>query len=176
MAPVKTRTGRRHHRPVTAGSVLRNTLKRLGLQAGVSRHRVLHLWPKIVEPTVAGHARAERVVGSTLHVIVDSSVWMNELAAVRTLLLDKVNSCLDRDAAPITEIRFTQRSWAKPPKRDEQKSEPTALTEEDEQVVAKVLEPLADDDLRVVLRRILEKDRMLKKRRDAASDADRPST
>jgi hypothetical protein len=39
----------RHKKPVAAGSALRNALSGLGLQAALSRHNVIQLWPKIVE-------------------------------------------------------------------------------------------------------------------------------
>ena len=55
---------------------------------------------------MAAHATAEAVSGSTLQVSTDSSVWMNELAAIKTVLLKKINTCLPDDVPPITDIRF----------------------------------------------------------------------
>jgi hypothetical protein len=152
---------------MTAGSVLRGVVNRLGLQAGLSRHRVVHLWPKIVEPTVARHAKAEKVVGGTLHVVVDSSVWMFELATIKELLLDKVNACLDRGAARITDIRFSQRSWGteKPKAASAQTPSAPSLGEQDLRIMGQILEPIKDDSLRALLHRILEKDRLMKKSR-----------
>ena len=75
----------RHKKPVAAGSALRSALSGLGLQAALSRHNVIQLWPKIVEAPVSNHAQAEKLVGSTLYVVVDSSVWMNEIAALENL-------------------------------------------------------------------------------------------
>lgn len=157
-----------HHKkgPVSAASILRSTLKGLGLEAGLSRQRVVQEWPKIVEATVARHAKAERVTGSTLHVIVDSSVWMSELAAVKRLLLEKVNSHLQPDAAPFTDIRFIQRSWANPPQRKAEIPQLPEMTDADVRALAQVLEPVKDLQVRAVLKRILEKDRVLKKGRE----------
>jgi hypothetical protein len=156
--------------PVRAASILRSTLKRLGLHAGLSRQRVVHAWPKIVEATVARHARAERLTGSTLHVIVDSSVWMSELAAVKTLLLEKVNAYIASDASPITDIRFSQRSWGKPLPREPERLPLPEPTGADTKVVNQLLEPVKDEEVRAVLKRILEKDRVLKRRRSGSSD------
>jgi hypothetical protein len=160
-------SARRKDYPRSAGRILQGTLKQLGLHAGLSRHRVVHLWPKIVEPTVARHAKAEKVSGSTLYVIVDSSVWMNELAAIRNLLLEKVNSRLAPDASPITEIRFMQRSWARVPESKTPEPEPPVLGEADRRLVGAMLEPVKDEDLRRMLQRILEKDLALRIRRGA---------
>jgi predicted nucleic acid-binding Zn ribbon protein len=153
--------------PVSAGSTLRTILKKMGLTPSLSRHSLVHRWQDIVEPAVARHARVERVSGSTLHVVVDSSVWMNELAGISTVLLEKINASLDKDAPKIKEIRFTQRSWAKQAGRSIEASEQKVPdpTEEDAQFVQTVLEPIEDPELKSVLQRLLEKDRQLKYRR-----------
>ncbi|MGC8659460.1 MAG: DUF721 domain-containing protein [Desulfomonilaceae bacterium] len=98
-------------RPAAAGSVLLNTLRRMGLGSALSRQSIVTRWPRIVDSVIAKHARAERLVGDTLHVYVDSSVWMNELAAVKLVLLEKINSKIDPEAPKIKDIRFSQTTW-----------------------------------------------------------------
>lgn len=162
---------RAHSKPVAAGTALRNVLKSLGLQPALSRHNVIQLWSKIVEAPVSMHAQAEKLVGSTLYVAVDSSVWMNEIAAIKSVLLEKINSCLPKRVAAITDIRFHQRSWAraKAPEPQAEDTPPSPPTEKDTRMVRQVLEPIKDDDLRAALMRILEKDRQLKCRRGTDS-------
>jgi len=158
----------RHKKPVAAGSALRSALSGLGLQAALSRHNVIQLWPKIVEAPVSNHAQAEKLVGSTLYVVVDSSVWMNEIAAIKNVLLEKINSCLPPRVAAITDIRFHQRSWAGGAKAHEpQGCAPSPPTEKDVRMARQVLEPVRDAHLKTVLQRILEKDRQLKCRRQS---------
>ncbi len=157
--------GKNRHNPENAGSILRGLLKRMGLAAPLSRHNVVRLWPKIVDSTVARHARVEQISGSTLFLAVDSSVWMNELAAIKNLLLEKVNACLDADAPRITEIRFLQRSWAGQRESRQPKTQPPPMAPEEVQAVDNILAPMKDPDLKAVLERILEKDRKLKWRR-----------
>jgi hypothetical protein len=165
---------RRKGRPETAGAVLRGVVNGLGLREGLSRHSVLHLWPKIVEPTVARHARAERITGGTLHVVVDSSVWMFELATIKSLLLEKVNACLEKGAAPITDIRFSQRSWGhQTPKQLPAPSQPPQLGEKDLRIVGQILEPIKDETLKTLLQRILEKDRLMKQQRQSKKQESR---
>jgi Dna[CI] antecedent, DciA len=158
-------------KPVAAGAALRSALSGLGLQAALSRHSVIQLWPKIVEAPVSSHAHAEKLVGSTLYVAVDSSVWMNEIAAIKNVLLEKINSCLPPRVAPITEIRFHQRSWAgvKTPAPCTSPSSPP--TDKDVRIARQVLEPVRDERLKAVLERILEKDRQLKSRRASEPEA-----
>ncbi len=150
------------HKPENAGLILRDLLKRMGLAAPLSRHNVARLWPKIVDSTVARHAKVEQVSGSTLFLAVDSSVWMNELAAIRNLLLEKVNACLDADAPPITEIRFLQRSWAGQRESRRPETQPPPMAPEEVQAVDSMLAPVKDTDLKTILERLLAKDRNLK--------------
>ncbi|HMK36222.1 MAG TPA: DUF721 domain-containing protein, partial [Desulfomonilaceae bacterium] len=82
--------------PVTAGSIIGKALDGLGLSGIVARHRVLHQWAEIVDSVIARHARAVKVTGTVLHVVVDSSVWMNELAAAKGVLLQKLNTSLPK--------------------------------------------------------------------------------
>ncbi len=157
--------------PVAAGTALRNALSGLGLQAALSRHNVIQLWPKIVDSPVSRHARAEKLVGSTLYVVVDSSVWMNEIAAIKNVILEKINSSLPPRVAPITDIRFHQRSWAGVKAPEQCASAPSAPTDQDVRMARQVLEPVRDEPLKAVLKRILEKDRQLKCRRQSDSKA-----
>lgn len=153
-------------KPVSAGSLIDGLLEGLGLRRGLSRHNLVHLWPKIVDSAVARHTKCEKVVDSTLYISVDSSVWMNELAALKAVLLEKVNAYLDSGAQKITDIRFHQRSWAKsveePPPAPVRSSPPT---EETKRMVRRALEPVQDERLKKTLERILEKDRVLKSQR-----------
>ncbi len=154
--------------PEAAGVILDNVLGRLGLRPAIQRHAIVHLWPRIVDTAIAAHAKAERLTGSTLHISVDSSVWMNELAAIKSILLEKINSCLDPDIPPILDIRFQQRSSSGISLPRASTSE---IEETDEHVVESVrglLGPLKDEDLRQVFARVLSKDHRLKSRRSSA--------
>jgi predicted nucleic acid-binding Zn ribbon protein len=151
--------------PVPLDALLESAFERLGHGRSFARHKVLRFWPRIVGKVVAGHTVAEKVTGSVLHVAVDSSGWMNELAAMKNVLLEKIGSCLEPGVAPITEIRFRQRSWARKKSVPEPLSEVPEPTEEDLRLVRKTLEPLQDEELREIFERVMEKDRRLKHRR-----------
>jgi hypothetical protein len=155
----------------SAASVLSELVDSLGLRAGLSRHNVVRLWSKIVDPVVLRHVRAERVEGATLHLVADSSVWMSEMAAITPVLLEKVNAFLDPSDAPLTEIRFRQQSRAKGPAESRRAAEPE-LTEQDRRIIRTILEPVEDDALKKVLARILEKDQQLRTRRGKPTSDD----
>jgi hypothetical protein len=91
---------------------------------------------------------------------------MNELAAIKVALLEKVNSHLEKEAAPITDIRFRQVSAIEFPLEEGARAERSPLPEEELSGVARAtLEPVRDNDLRSLLERILKKDQQLKRSR-----------
>ncbi|MBM3301050.1 MAG: DUF721 domain-containing protein, partial [Deltaproteobacteria bacterium] len=128
--------------PQSARAILLTLLKKRGLYTALSRHSVVTDWPKLVGPTLAAHARAEKVSGSTLFVIVDSSVWMHELAGLKRVLLDKVNGNLPEGAPPIDDIRFCQRSWASPSVGPPAEPSPPEPDSTDHATVIQLLEPV----------------------------------
>lgn len=156
---------RRLNSPVPAGSVLGRVLDGLGLTGAMSRHRIVHKWAGIVDTVIARHAKAEKVSGTVLQVAVDSSVWMSELVAAKNVLIQKINASLPKGTPGITDIRFQQRSWAKEPPPRPKESEAPEPDEADARRVRKILEPIADESVRLALERILEKDRQLRHRR-----------
>jgi len=154
-----------------AGEVLSELIDSLGLRPALSRHNVVRLWPRIVDPVVLRHVQAEKVEGSTLYLVADSSVWMNEMSAIKPILLEKVNDCLKANTPPITDIRFRQHSRTRPAEQDSHRPQP-ALAEEDRRIIRTILEPVADESLKRVLKRILEKDRRLRAQRQGSEVAD----
>ncbi len=151
--------------PSSLRTIVKNTLDRKGLTAALSRHAIIHEWPRIVPQSVAYHAVARKVSGSILHVEVDSSAWMHELAAIKHVLLQKINANLPPEAAKIDDVRFYQRSRKERSPAPEPEPVPPGPTDSDLRIAGKVLEPIQDEELKAVLTRILEKDRQLKWRR-----------
>jgi hypothetical protein len=147
------------------GSVLRTALKQGGFTRTLSRHAVVEMWPKVVSPTIARHARCEKVSDTTVYVIVDSSAWMHELSALKNVLLEKINATLEADAQPFTEIRFQQRSWAAERPEPASQEPPPKLTDEDHHLIRSIVESIQDEQLKKSFRRLLEKDLLLKRSR-----------
>lgn len=156
---------RRLSKPVKADSILDQAFAQLGLRESLARHRLVSLWPRIVERSVASHAKAEKIVGSALLVSVDSSVWMNELAALKSILLAKLNARLPPDAKPLTDIRFVQRSQRSKEPVSEPASSPASAepSEQDERHLRLLLASVEDEDLREAFRRVIVRDQQLKR-------------
>jgi hypothetical protein len=154
--------------PEKAGTIVTTVLEGLGLGPALARHRVVNMWPRIVHSVIATHAHAERLSGSTLYVAVDSSVWMNELAAIKSVLLKKVNACLGPDAAPITDIKFALKSDAGCDRQEASVPEAPDTDEEEPEATRELLESVKEDELREAFRKIMKKDRKLQGRRESA--------
>ncbi|MCX5873543.1 MAG: DUF721 domain-containing protein [Deltaproteobacteria bacterium] len=152
--------------PKAAGSILFETLRQMGLGSSLARQSIVTRWPKIVDSVIAKRARAERLMGDTLYVVVDSSVWMNELAAMKSVLLDKLNSSLEPGVPRIRDIKFTQLSWNRE-SHDEHQSSPTrrkALPPDKKalEISTQSIDAIKDPDIRRVIERLIEKDACFK--------------
>jgi hypothetical protein len=154
--------------PVHAGTLLNKILDQYGLKKAFSRHQVAYLWPQIVSPAIARHARIERIAEKVVYIAVDSSVWMNEIAALKEVLLAKINKSLSPGATKFEDIRFAQRSWGFGAPKTAKEPEEPVLDERDQRSVRALLEPLVDENVRSVIQRLIEKDLKLKKRRQGA--------
>ena len=55
-------------------------------------HRLQRQWPAIVGEHVAAHTRPESIRFKKLHVIADSSVWVQQLAFLKPSLLESINT------------------------------------------------------------------------------------
>jgi len=127
-----------------------------------------------VSSAIAAHSNAEKLTGGVLHILVDSSAWMNELSANKAVLLRRVNSNLPRGSAPITDLRFRQSSSIRKAliPQPAEKEAPQVLSEADRKKHQVILEPIKDGGLRAILGRILEKDGKLKYRRGDKDGSD----
>lgn len=149
-------------KPVAAGKVISGVLKSWGLRKALLRNSIITKWPQLVSPAMAKHVTALKVQGSVLFLLADSSVWMNEISALKNVLIEKIHSELGFQNL-ISDIRLHQRSWA----RQESSAEIPAkvipeISSKDKLEIAKIVNPIKDGDLKGVLMRILEKDRKLK--------------
>ena len=149
--------------PTPAGSVLLNTLRQMGLGSALSRQSIVMRWPRIVDSVVAKHARAERLVGDTLYLSVDSAVWMNELASMKPVLLEKLNSKLDPDVPQIKDIRFSQTLWRQgAATRKKATTIPPSVENPPDQTALKVstsnIASIKNSEIRNIIERIIRKD------------------
>jgi len=85
-------------RPSRLGDVLRTALGRLPDAQRLADHALWTHWDAVVGPTLALHARPERLRRGVLVVAVDSPEWMQELQFLKIELRDRLNARLGRSA------------------------------------------------------------------------------
>lgn len=105
----QTGLGPRSFAPVA--EVLHEYLERTGLTESLERLGALDEWAEAVGPRVAQVTRAVEVRGDRLVVEVLSSTWIAELAMIKGLVLERLNSV--REGPPIGGIRFRLAETAK---------------------------------------------------------------
>jgi len=83
-------------RPRRVGDVLRGALRRLPDAQRLADHALWTHWDAVVGPTLARHARPERLRRGVLVVAVDSAEWMQELQFLKHELRERLNARLGR--------------------------------------------------------------------------------
>jgi predicted nucleic acid-binding Zn ribbon protein len=84
--------------PSRLGDVLRAALARVPDAERIADHAVWSHWEAIVGPTIARHARPERLRRGVLVVAVDGPEWMQELQFLKHELRERLNARLGRAA------------------------------------------------------------------------------
>jgi hypothetical protein len=142
---------------VAVGAALRASLRRLGLDGRLEQARAVVIWPEVVGPELARHARAVEVSGGVLRVAVRSSAWAAQLSFFRSDLVRRLNERLGppgvlglRFSVGFAQAGIGGEGGSGPGRR--QAAEPTAA---DRVRVEEAAAAVADPDVRRALRRAL---------------------
>ena len=90
--------------PVRIGGPLDELLNALNLRDAMAGWQAVELWPSVVGPRVAAHARAVSFRDGVVFVEVDTAAWMNELAYLRRKIAGDLNDRLGTER--VTDIRL----------------------------------------------------------------------
>lgn len=143
-------------------SALLEVLRRRGLSSRLMEYRLFGRWEKIVGREIAFHAMPQSVHGKRLTVIVDSSVWSNELSLRRPEIIEKINRSLGRGA--VEQIVFKIGELPTSHSKDAKRHRPEVrLSSEEREKIASYVSVLADPEIRETLSRLIEKDFIAKK-------------
>ncbi len=74
------------------GSILAGLAHRLGLESKLFEARLRRHWPEIVGEPIAVHTRPDHIRFKKLYVVVQNSVWLQQLTFLKPALLQKVNA------------------------------------------------------------------------------------
>ena len=84
--------------------VLARLYRRLGLEGELAGARAVEVWPRVVGPRVASHARAVGFQNGVLRVEVEGSAWMHELSFLKHQVLQAINRELG--SRRVRDVRF----------------------------------------------------------------------
>lgn len=83
-----------------AGSLIREIIRDLGMEEGMSLSILNSRWPEVFGPPLGGHMFPVSLKGGELLINVDSPAWLNQINYLRSDILHKVKSF------GVTELRF----------------------------------------------------------------------
>ncbi|MBI5198170.1 MAG: DUF721 domain-containing protein [Nitrospirae bacterium] len=84
--------------------ILARVIRQYGLEGKFREHQLLQEWSGIVGETIARHTRPEEIRFKKLHLVVDSSAWMQQLTFFKKEIIDKVNAAFKSEM--VREIRM----------------------------------------------------------------------
>ncbi|HYZ89333.1 MAG TPA: DUF721 domain-containing protein [Myxococcales bacterium] len=85
-------------REEVVGGILRRTLGRHGLARRLDRHIPAAVWADAVGAELAARAQPTVLSAGTLHVLVQDHRWRDQIDAVRTLVIERLNRRLGHAA------------------------------------------------------------------------------
>jgi predicted nucleic acid-binding Zn ribbon protein len=77
---------------ISVGDVLVSLARRYGFQSKLFEARLQERWPSIAGETIAGHTRPEMIRFKRLYLLVENSVWLQQLTFLKPGLIDKINT------------------------------------------------------------------------------------
>lgn len=86
----------------SVSSVLATVAKRLGLETKLLEFQLRRDWPNIVGQPIAAHTRPDQIRFKKLYLLVENSVWMQQLTFLKPTLLEKINEAAGTEL--VTEI------------------------------------------------------------------------
>jgi predicted nucleic acid-binding Zn ribbon protein len=84
-------------RPEKAGDILDRLADRMGIAARLEKEKAVVLWGEAVGPGIARKSKAISVKDNILFVMVQNSIWLQELALLKEGIITKVNSLVGKE-------------------------------------------------------------------------------
>ncbi len=136
----------------SVGDVLKGLAPRLGLETRLLELHLKQQWERIVGTQIATHARPGRIRFKRLHVLVTSSVWVQQLTFLKPALIQRLNEASGNYAITDLVVRVGDPSEgeAERPRQDQDDAtvERASPSEEQLQEAARHVATIQDDELR----------------------------
>lgn len=137
-------------------SILSSSLTAIGLDIRLREYTLKKTWDECVGRAVSKRSMPIRLIGSTLWCAVSSAPWMTELSFHKQSIIEKLNERLGKGA--VKEIIFRPGKVAEqhdPPPAEEKP--PHVLTEDERRFIDATAEPVKDEKLKELIKRVIEK-------------------
>ena len=147
--------------------IISRALKKMHVPFRPEDRRLVEIWEEAVGPQIAAQSRPDGLRRGTLFVKVSNSVWMQQLHFLKEEITGKVNDIMGR--ADLKDIRFSIGQVPAPAGKEENTgaTPPAApLRERDEKMIETCLASLADEELRIVIKRVMTKEITLRRGRE----------
>lgn len=82
--------------PSAISPIVKGIVKNFGLERGIASLLLQLNWREAVGPQIAAHTYPTEIRFTTLHLLVDSAVWMQELSFLKKEIIDKSNRLLEK--------------------------------------------------------------------------------
>ncbi|MEK7747780.1 MAG: DUF721 domain-containing protein [Nitrospirota bacterium] len=79
------------NRLLPLSSVLNEFFQELDTEKKLVLYQISEHWEEMVGPQIVRHARPEKIWNQTLHIIVDSAPWINQLHFLKKEITEKIN-------------------------------------------------------------------------------------
>jgi len=146
-----------------------------GLRDRMLGETIRSRWAEIAGPEIAHRSRPGELRGGVLTVIVDNSLWLQEITLRSAEILRAVSA---RHGSAVTSLRCALGTLPAPRQTVAHRRPPPAepLSAEEERAVDSLIAPVHDPLLAASVRRLLTKDLIARRRRTAIPPARREHT
>ena len=144
----------------TIKSILEDVFKKQNLESRLKGYHAFDVWEDVVGPRVARHTQPKRFQDHMLWVVVDSTVWMQQLAFLEGKIKEKLNQAVG--SPMIEKIRFQIGEITRLPKEESESAvipewRKVIIDENVKKNIEKELAFLNDEELKDRLRDLFEK-------------------
>jgi hypothetical protein len=138
------------------GPILKGLAQSFGWEKGIAAAMLETRWAEVVGEAIASHTHPEEIRFDTLHIVVDSAVWMHELSFLKKALIEKINRVLGKNGIRNVHFKIGPLT-AKPASPVNAPSLSRELGEEEIVLLNQLLSPVSDEDLKKAIQKALRK-------------------
>ncbi len=142
-------------------STLGSALRACGLRDRLTEYRIISQWEETVGTAIARHARPKVLRGRKLFLTVDSPAWMQQLSLMKPVIIEKLGGSLGQDL--VREIALNLGEIGVPEDHRPEIRTRVPLDAAEGERIDRIVEGIADPEIRTALRRLIEKDFQSKK-------------